>query len=342
MAPLLETLKRGPLEELTFNFAPQLLISAAIDLEVFPAIAAGTRDVSGIARATAASERGIRIVLDCMAALSLLQERAGTYELNDYARKYFLPSSEDYVGAVFASCDQLLRLWLSLPEAIRTGKPTVGILTEEERMKLNLDTVEALFRIHKRCAWKLAGVLEKKLDVSGGNRKRLKILDLAAGSAVWSIPLALRAKNVAVTAIDYLPVLEVARRHTREFGIESQYRFIAADIRKMTFEQPEYDWALLGHICHSEGPYWSQRLIQNCFRVLRKNGRLLIMEYFRDEKNNSDMIPLMLAVNALLGTSDGDTFSFSQYKKWLLEAGFSKPSRIRLGGRSRVISGVKI
>ncbi len=341
MEPIVEMLERGALEELSFQFAPPILLSSAIEVGIFPAIAAGKRDVSSIAAVTACSERGARIVLDCMVALGLLEKENESYRLNGYARKYFLPSSEDYVGPVFASCGRLLRLWLSLPEAVKTGEPTLGLLTEDERAKLNLDTVEALFRIHKGCAWKLADVLEKKPNLFGKDRKAVKILDVAAGSAVWSIPFALKSRNVEVTAIDFVPVLEVARRHTREFGLESQYRFVRGDIRKMEFGELQYDWAFLGHICHSEGAAGSRRLIEKCFRALRRDGRLLIMDYLPDEERKSDLMPLILAVNALLGTAAGDTFSFAQYERWLLNAGFSEARMIRLDGHSPVISGLK-
>lgn len=341
MEPITEMLERGALEELSFDFAPQLLLFVAGELGIFPALAAGAEDVSGVAMATECSPRGARILLDCLAALGLLEKENERYHLNRYSRKYFLPSSEEYVGSLFGSCDQLLRLWLSLPAAVRTGRPTLALLTEKERAKLNLDTVEALFRVHRAYAWRLADLLESQMRLSGKDQAPIKILDVAAGSAVWSIPFALKSRNVEVTAIDFVPALDIARKHTREFGVESQYRFVGEDIRKMEFGAPQYDWALLGHICHSEGAFWSRRLIENCFRALRKNGRLLIMEYLREEKTNSDLIPLVLAINALLGTEEGDTFTFSQYEGWLLDAGFSETCMIPVDGRSPVISGLR-
>ncbi len=341
MGPIVEMLERGALEELSFQFAPQVLLFAAVELGIFPAIAAGNHYVSGIAMTAGCSTRGTRMLLDCMVAVGLLEKENASYDLNSYSRRYFLPSSEEYVGSVFAAYDPLLRLWLSLPAAIRTGKPNLALFTDEEKEKLNLDTVEALFRVHKGCAWRLVDFLESGIALFREDCGPVKILDVAAGSAVWSIPFALKSKNVKVTAIDFVPVLQVARKHVREFGVEEQYRFVGGDIRKIEFGDSEYDWALLAHICHSEGADGSRRLIEKCFRALRRAGRLLIMDYLPDEERKSDLMPLILAVNTLLGTDAGDTFTFAQYERWLLDAGFREARMIRLDGHSPVVGGLK-
>lgn len=341
MGAIIDMLQRGAFEEMSFQFAPQVLLYSAIELGVFPAMAAGNKSVSRVAMATGCSQRGTRVLLDCMAALGLLEKEDERYELNSYSRRFLLPSGEEYVGPMFAPWEQLLRLWLSLPAAVRTGRPTLPLLTDEEREKLNLDTVEALFRLHKSSAWRLADLFDSQITLCQGARAAIKILDMAAGSAVWSIPFALKSRSVEVTAVDWIPVLEIARRHAREFGVESQYLFIGEDIRKVEFREPEYDWALLAHICHSEGAAWSRRLIENCFRALRENGTLLIMEYLRDEESKHDLMPLILAANALLGTDEGDTFTFSQYERWLLDAGFSEARMIRIEGHYPVISALK-
>lgn len=236
---------------------------------------------------------------------------------------------------------QLVKLWLTLPEAVRTGRPTLSLFTEEEREGLNVAIADALFQVHRGYAWRLVDVLENHSSILAECNAISKILDVAAGSAVWSLPFALKYKDVKVTATDFVPVLEAARKYARQFGVENQYRFIGADIRETEFGSDEYDLALLGHICHSEGAHWSQRLIGKCFHALRKNGRLLIMDYIPDEERKSDILPLLLAINALLGTEEGETFTFSQYKHWLLNAGFQKVQTIPINGHSPVIVGLK-
>lgn len=336
-----ERLARGELDELGFHFAPQILLFTALKLGIFPAIEKGAKGLSSIALATECFPRGVGMVLNCLTAMGLLEKKNDTYELNDFSRRYFLPSSEDYIGQLFMHTDQMLKLWLTLPEAVKTGRPTLSRLTAEEREKLNLSIVDSLFQVHKAYAWRLADILKHNASLMADPCGIMKILDVAAGSAVWSLPLALKYEGAEVTAIDFASVLEVAKRYARRFGVENQYKFIGADIRQIDFGNDEYDLALLGHICHSEGAERSRRLIGKCFRALKEKGRLFIMDYVPDEERESDLTPLLLAINALLGTEEGETFTFSQYKNWLLNAGFREAQSLRVNGHSPVIAGLK-
>jgi len=341
MIAMSEKLATGALDDLGFQFAPQVVVSTALKAGIFTAIVNGAKGVGNIAAATECSERGIGMVLNCLAAMGLLEKENERYELNQISRNYLLPSSENYLGPLFLCCDRMLRLWLTLPEAVRTGKPTLSIFTEEEKEKFNLDTVDALFQVHKPYAWRLAEFLTRDVSLNLGEESAIKILDVAAGSAVWSIPLALRLKKAEVTAVDLVPVLDVARKYARQSEVEERYRFIGGDIRVIDFGGDGYDLVLLGHICHSEGAQWSRGLIGKCFRALRQKGRLLIMDYLPDEERESGLSPALMAVHALLGTDEGDTFSFSQYEKWLLEAGFIDAQRIKVNDHSPIIMGLK-
>jgi hypothetical protein len=48
-----------------------------------------------------------------------------------------------------------------------------------------------------------------------------------------------------------------------------------------------------------------------------------------------------LALNALLGTEEGDTFTFSEYRQWLSSAGFAEVRAMPLDGQSPVIVALK-
>lgn len=330
-------LSRGSLDELSFLFAPQFVVFAAVKLGVFSEIAEGPKNAWDIASATTCSPRGMRMLLDCMAALGLLEKGGQKYRLNSISRKYFLPTSEDYVGQVFIFSDLLGKLWSTLPEAVKTGSPTFSMLTDREKKRLQLEVVDGLFQAHRANAWKLAGLLAETGLIERQFDEPVRILDLAAGSAVWSIPLALKFERAQVAAVDFAPVLEVARRYTQKYGVQDRYRFIDADIRELDFGADEHDFVILGHICHSEGPEKTQRLIKKSFRALRDGGKLLIMDYLPDEERKSELLPLLLALNTLLGTDEGDAFTFSQYEQWLGAAGFKAVRTIRVESHSPIL-----
>lgn len=333
-------LARGAWEALNFRFAPLVVLWTALKLGLFTALVDREKEISEIASSTACSPRGVRMVLDCMAAMGLLEKKGETYGLNDLSQRHFLPSGEGYIGQLFINCEPLLKLWLTLPEAVRTGRPTLSFATEEEKTGLEINIADALFQVHRASAWRLAELFDGGSSPSGRGHQ-VKILDVGAGSAVWSIPFALKYEHAQVAAMDLPPVLEIARKYTRQFGVESRYSFVEGDIRESDLGTHEYDWVLLGHICHSLGARGTQKLIGKAFHALRDKGRLLIIDFVPDEERCRELLPLLLAVNALLGAPEGDTFTFSEYKRWLMKAGFSEAHRVQVGNHSPIIVGLK-
>jgi len=283
------------------------------------------------------------MVLDCLAAMGLLRKGRSRYRLNRLSRTYFLPSSDDYAGNVVMVCEPTLRLWLGLPEAVRSGEPAASFLSGEEKNRFEAAISDALFQVHRRQAWKLVELLDQgRFSPRRVPRtRRVRVLDAAAGSAVWSIPFALKHRGAEVVAVDLLPVLEVAKKYTRRFGVEARYQFVAADLSEAELGKDDYDLVFLGHICHSRGEGRSRELIGKCFRALRKSGILLIMDFVADEERKSALLPLLLAVHALLGSREGDTFTFSQYKRWLLDAGFTGVRALRVPGHSPILLGLR-
>ncbi len=334
MMTISQKLARGAFNEVNFSFAPNLILWIAVELEIFPTIAQGARSVERIAATVHGSEKGTRRILDCLTAMGFLEKNDESYDLNSIARRYFLPSSEDYVGHLFAGCAQLLKYWLTLPQAVKTGTPTLALFSHEENANYNLEIVEALYQFHKKSAWELARILPHPVAPA-------RILDVAAGSAVWSLPFAVRFPQVEVTAVDLAAVSAIGRKFARRLGVESRYRFVDGDIRVVDFGEGDYDLVILGHICHSEGLHYSQHLIDKCFRALHERGRLLIMDYIPDDARKIDLLALVLSVNALLGTEEGDTFTLSEYTNWLLRAGFKMVQTLPLDGHSPCIVAIK-
>ena len=56
-----------------------------------------------------------------------------------------------------------------------------------------------------------------------------------------------------------------------------------------------------------------------------------------DEERAPSTIVLIFAVNMLVNTDEGDTFSFSEISGWLREAGFENPRTVDSPGPSPLI-----
>ena len=83
--------------------------------------------------------------------------------------------------------------------------------------------------------------------------------------------------------------------------------------------------ATLGHIIHSEGKERSQALLKKTFAALTSGGTIAIGEMIPNDDRTGPAFPLLFAVNMLVNTEKGDTFTFAEMSGWLQEAGFTNP-----------------
>jgi ubiquinone/menaquinone biosynthesis C-methylase UbiE len=180
-----------------------------------------------------------------------------------------------------------------------------------------------------------AQAVGKALNVAA-SKKPLKILDIAAGSGVWGLGIAEQASASTVTAVDWPNVLEVTKRFAAEHGMADRCSYIAGDMQKVDFGAG-YDVAVLGHILHSEGETNSRTLLHKVANALAPGGTIAIAEFLVNAERTGPPMGLFFAINMLVNTDDGDTFSFEEISQWLAEAGLTNPRKIDPGGPASVI-----
>ena len=171
-------------------------------------------------------------------------------------------------------------------------------------------------------------------------KKPLSVLDIAAGSGVWGIALAQQSPLVNISAVDWPEVLKVTKKVAKRHGVGGQLKTIPGDLSKVDFGTG-HQVATLGHILHSEGRERSRQLIRKVFKALAPRGTIVISEFVPNDTRTGPPAPLIFAVNMLVNTTAGDTFTFAEMSQWLREAGFEKPRKVELGGISPLILATK-
>ena len=321
------------LQQLGFAYAPPLIISAAVSNKVFDTLENGAKTVEQLSRETGASVRGLRAILDALVGLELLKkDRQSRYSLTPESDAFLISNKPGTVAGFFSSIlPQLNSRWLRLSEAVRYGRPVVAVNQESEGTEFFSELVENIIPM----SYPGAQTLGDHLKLAKA-KEDARILDLAAGSGIWGIALAQKSPRVRVTAVDWAGMIPTTKRVTEKFGVHDRFYFVKGDLLEADFGKG-YDVATLGHILHSEGEQRSRQLLKKTFGALKPGGTIAIAEWLVNEQRTEPTHSLMFAVQMLVNTERGDTFSFNEIKSWLEDAGFKKVRKLEAPGPSPLI-----
>jgi len=321
--------------EVEWAFAPSRVLAAGVQLGLFSHLAAGRTTIKSLARATGATERGLRMLLDGLTALELLGKRNGEYLLTPTAARFLVKESPDYMGAAMEG-DAVWKAWGGLTEAVRSGRPTHRMEQQPGAEAFYPQLVKALHVLNLDLARRAAEALG-----AGTTHRGLRVVDVGCGSAVWSIAIAESDPDAHVTAQDFPGLLDVTRDYLRRHGVEDRYDFLPGDLKEVDFGESKYDLALLGHIIHTEGERSSKDLLRRLHRALRPGGRVAIVDMVPNDDRTGPLFPILFALNMLVNSTEGDTFSLADYKRWLSEVGFARVEAVDIGFHSPLIVGTK-
>jgi len=305
--------------EVTWAFASTQVVCTALELDLFTCLEDGHSTVKDVAAETGSSTRGIRILLDALVGMKFLEKSGECYLPTQPASRYLSKKSSTYMGGLVLHSRQLQSNWARLTGVVRTGRSPHTVETEADHGEFFAKFVDALHSLHSPAA----AVAASELWPENGTARERHVLDVGAGSAVWSLAFAKRDAKAHVTVADWPSVIErVTRKCVARDHVEDRYEYLAGDFRQGDFGKEKFDVGILGHVCHSEGAARTQEMLARLHRALKPGGVILIAEMMPDNERRTALYPLLFAVNLLVNTEEGDVFTFAEYRQWLEEAGF--------------------
>jgi len=117
-------------------------------------------------------------------------------------------------------------------------------------------------------------------------------------------------------------VLPITRGYIEREGLSGNVETIEGDY--INDELPRgFDLVLLSAIVHSNSPEENQRLIAKCARALNPGGAVVVQDFVMTDDRVSPASGALFALNMLVGTDRGDTFTGSEITGWMTSAGLS-------------------
>lgn len=311
------------------GFQNSFALRAAVELDVFTAIARSAGSVSEITKTCASSERGIRILCDYLVALGFLTKSEDQYALTADSAVFLDSRSPAYLGGAvkFLMHRDQLQNFSQLTNTVRSGKPQGSThLAPEDAIWL--DFARGMAPLMVPSAQAIAQHLQKSLK----SVRTPKVLDIAASHGVFGITFAQQNPVAQIYALDWANVLQVAQENARKAGIAERHHLIPGSAFDADIGTG-YDAVLVTNFLHHFDPATNESLLKRFSAAMNPGGQLVILEFVPNEDRVSPPPAAMFSLIMLANTDHGDAYTFAELARMCLNAGFAEPKLIAMEGQ---------
>jgi ubiquinone/menaquinone biosynthesis C-methylase UbiE len=309
------------------TFQASRVLLTAIELDIFSAVGDGAT-ANEVAGRVGSDARATAMLLNAVVALGALRRSGERYENLDDIARYLTRGSPDYVQPALMHWVNLWKTWSTLTEAVRVGTTVItpGIEGQDEAW-----TNAFISAMHMN-----AGIAARQVAEAVSGEGVRSMLDVGGGSGAYSIAFAHANPGMNATVFDLAHVVPTTQQHIAEAGLQDRVRAVVGDLNTDEFGGP-YDLILVSSICHMLDEPANIDLLKRCFRATGPGGRIVVRDFILNEDRTSPPRAALFALNMLVGTRRGSTYTESEYRGWLEATGYSEVAR--LGSDSDLVVG---
>ena len=301
-------------------FQNSAALKAAIELDIFTTIADGADRANVIAQRVNAAERGVRILCDYMAIQGFLTKTDDRFALTQESAIFLNRHSPAYMGTLanFLASESSKKNFDDLTESVKKGGTTVA---QGDNTKPNDDFWVTFARNMAPLTGVSSGFIAELAGAKEG--KACKVLDIAAGHGMFGITIAKHNPNAQITAVDWAPVLEVAKENAVAAGVADRVSMRPGSAFEADLGEG-YDTALLTNIFHHFDIPTCEKLMRRVHASLKPGGKAITLEFVPNEDRVTPPMAAAFSLIMLANTDGGDAYTLAQYEKMFRNAGFVK------------------
>ncbi len=313
------------------GFQESRVLLTAVELDVFTAVGEG-RSAAEVAGVLRTDPRATEMLLNALAAMGMLSKQDGVFRNTPPIARYFTAGAPDDSRAATLHTVHLWDRWSTLTACVRAGTS----VTYKQPAERRDDWTEAFIAAMHRNAAERAPHVVAAVGTAGVAR----MLDVGGGSGAYSIAFAKAGEQLRSDLLDLPAVLPIAQRHIEKAGLADRITTRAGDLRTDKLGNG-YNLVFVSAICHMLSPEENLDLVKRCHAALAPRGRLVIQDFILEPNKTAPKFAALFALNMLVGTPAGSSYSEPEYTAWLRDAGFQEIRPLRLPGPSGLIVGTR-
>jgi SAM-dependent methyltransferase len=308
--------------EMVRGFQAACVITAGADLDLFTVLAPAPLTADELAARTASDPRALLVLLDALTALELLTTRGGRYEVPAQVAQLLTADSPVNVLAGIRHQANCLRRWDQLARVVQTGRPA----RREPSVRGEAGDCESFIGAMNSFSGPMLVPTVERLSPLRFQR----LLDIGGASGTWTIAFLRAVPEATAVLFDQPQVLPLARDRLARAGLADRVSLVAGDFDKDELPGGA-DFAWLSAIVHQNSRAQNRVLYRKIFSALTADGTLVIRDVVMDATKTRPVAGAVFAINMLVGTAGGGTFSFDEFQEDLTSAGFAQIELVHQG-----------
>ncbi len=305
------------------------VLTVADELGTFAAISGKALSTDALAERLCVDARALNIHLGVLAAMGFVERRGGDWRASAAARTWLHPEGEGYYGPALHELRSSHPLHEQLKATLKTGDRAEGHMSaadEWERGEMSPE-LAALITAYMNATSGAAARSLPRLPNFGGVKS---LLDVAGGSAAYSIQIAKSWPNLRATVMDIAPVCREAEKYIAAADAGAQVATQAVNMFVEDWPQG-HDGHLFSNIFHDWSDDTCRLLARKSFAALPSGGTIMLHEMLMDDDGCGPLTTAAFSLLMLLGTK-GRQYSLPELKAFLETAGFVSVEAATTGG----------
>ena len=302
-----------PIGALASAFQRSRILLTAYELDLFTALGEERRSAAEVAQALDVDERAVDRLMNALCTLELLEKEDDRFANTPLTSHFLVRGKPGYMAGLMHTV-HLWDSWSTLTEAVcQGGSVRAGTINDrgEEWLQAFIGAMHAR-------AQHQAPAVAALLDLSGVAR----VLDVGGGSGIFSMAFVNARDGIKATVFDLPNVTPLTQDYVAREGLTDRIDTTTGDYNVDSLGNG-FDLVFLSAIIHSNSPAENRRLLQKCAAALEPGGQVVVQDFIMDDDRTSPPFGALFALNMLVATDAGDTYTESEVKSWMEEAGLS-------------------
>jgi predicted O-methyltransferase YrrM len=299
---------------LSQNFMESRILLSGAELNLFTILNPTPLSAQEVASSIGADLRALIVLLDALSAMGLLVKKSETYQCANSVSPFLSEDAPNSVLPMVLHADHLWQRWSSLTDVVRSTIVSKGVVKPFRSPEELCAFIGAMHLIAAPRADEIVAA------TNPGSSKTL--LDVGGASGTYTIAFLKAVPEMKATLFDKPEVVEMARERLKKAGMLDRVTLVPGDFYQDEFPYG-HDLAFVSAIIHQNSPEQNLDLFIKVFRSLNRGGRILIRDHVMEPGRIHPKDGAIFAVNMLLGTRGGSTYTYEEIKTGLSQAGFT-------------------